>query len=90
MPVTDVYIETVVSTPVTETLTQFLVTGRPTDGVGVFQASTVNALRASICERAKVVNKPVRIGWGDAPRNRWGSSPGKRIVDVQVLDSEVL
>lgn len=91
MPIIDIWVDQVVACPLTETLTQYLVNGRPTDGsLGGFQATTVNSLRASVCERAKAVNKPVRIGWGDAPTGRWGRSPGKRIVDVQLLDAEVL
>jgi hypothetical protein len=90
MPIIDIFVDRVTPTVLSDTLTSYLVDGRPTDGsLGGFQATTVNALRASICERARAIQRPVRIGWGDAPSGRFGRGPGKRIVDVQLLDAEV-
>lgn len=90
MPIADIFVDAVIPTTLGPNLTRYLVSGRHTDAsLGGFQATTVNGLRASVCDRSKEKHLAVRVWWGDAPQDRWGASPGKRIVDVQLLNSEV-
>lgn len=78
MPVDIIRVERVDSTPtVRSDLQRYLVTGRHADAsLGGFQAYTLNAMRAALCECAHRLGAAVRITWKD------GRMHTRDIVDV--------
>ena len=85
MPIDTIYVERIDLIPFGRKLI-YSVTGQYADGrLGLFQCSTLNVLRASICQRALDLDRPVEIAWMDAPTDRWGSSPGRRVIDATLV-----